>query len=94
MLKIKTSLAFNVLRKQSEGYRTIKLEDGREYDLIGVDVDTKNGDKVSIRLEVLPNGLHNLYVASDEYFIEPPKDHRLIGKLMKKPTDESKRDTS
>lgn len=90
-MKKKTCLSFIVSRKLSNGYRIIKLDDGREYDFIGIEVETKQGDIIPICLEVLPNGLHNFYVPSDNYIIDQPKNFRLIGKLTKiQPKEKSK----
>lgn len=82
---IKGCLSFRVLRKLTNGYRTIKLVTGQEYDYVGIDVQVAPDYEVPICLEVLPNGLMNLYVISSNYEIEQPKGlHPTTGKLIKK----------
>ena len=82
---IKGCLSFRVLRKLTNGYRTIKLVSGQEYDYVGVEVEVGKDYSVPICLEVLPNGLMNLYVISSNYEIEQPKGlHPTTGTLIKK----------
>ncbi len=77
-------LTFKVLRKLTNGYRTVETADGATYDYVGVEVDTKEGCTVTIALEILPNGVHNFYVISSLYEIQQPPTgfHRTIGKLV------------
>lgn len=81
---VKGCLSFRVLRKLTNGYRTIKMVNGATYDCVGVDVEVETGYTVPICLEVLPNGLFNLYVISSNYALEQPSGfYDTVGKLVK-----------
>lgn len=83
MKQPKGCLTFKLQRKLTNGYKTVEMADGSTYDYVGVEVDTKEGDTVTIALEVLPDGTHNMYVISSLYEIQQPREfHRTIGKLV------------
>ena len=80
---VKGCITFKTLRKLTNGYKTIQTADGGTYDYVGVDVETKEGNTVTIAVEFLPNGVNNMYVISSLYEIQLPSIvHRTIGKLV------------
>ena len=85
-------ISFKVLRGQTDGYRTLELQNGVQGDHIGIEIETKEGDCITLGFEVLPNGLHNIYPISSNYVItQPPTGlHRTTGKLTKLNNDDAK----